>query len=294
MTVYKFGVFQLTFVPSSDYADVNDVFTAIDAEELSPSIEMTDYLREIYGLTKETGPIAWVGQFRKFRTSDLPHIGEPGGEDEELEIGEKGLIERNYFMFIPSKNVLIWQANRHASSPKQFAQFIGAITGTKTQYEPFLEPDAMKRIMNNDLVFKKIRLRVARPKDPAYYPPSKWSQKVLDLLAKGGGDSLYIEASLDGRKSEQDQTEVNKKWRRALREFTKDKLATTAEAIVIDDGVEHPIDLLADRIESDQDVDFPGRYAPKVLMVGALKAVWVEVRGKVNEVLGDGDQALHL
>lgn len=294
MTIFRFGVFRLTIKPNADYENVGDVLAAIDEGDLESSYE-ADFLRELYDLKKEAKPTSWIGKFRKFRTSDLPHVGKPGGEEKELDLDEDaGLIERNFFMFIPSKEVLIWQPNRHASSPKQFATFLSEVTGVKVTYEPFLQPDAMKRIMGKDLIFKKIRLRVARPTNADYYPPSKWSQRVFDLLAGGGGDSLYLEVALDGRKAEKNQTQVDKRWRRALREFTKDELATTAEAIVIDEGVEHPIDLLADRIESPQEIDFPGRYPPSQMMVKALKDAWLDVRGQVNEIIGNEDEALDI
>lgn len=82
--------------------------------------------------------------------------------------------------------------------------------------------------MRGGVELGKVQLRIARPTNPDWYPADDFSREILQLLAQGGGDSLYVQASVDGRLMPTRQPEMEARWKRALREFVNDGLATTA------------------------------------------------------------------
>jgi len=292
-TTYRFDVFQLNVTPTGDIATAADVIKLLHDGDLTASAQVGEYTRELWKAQQVRNPRGWAGQFRKFRTADLPHIGSPGEEAEELEIDPaQGIIERNFFLLVPPHNILLWQVNGHGNTPNQFARYLSAVAGTEVVADPVMQANPMQRLMRGGLTIKRIRLRVARPTNVAYYPEEEWSREIFDVLNNGGGDSLYVEASMDGRKAQTNQTAVNSRWRRALREFVNDRIATTAVADVIEDGIEHPIDLLGDRLDARVEVDFDGRYAPADMMVGALKSAWEDVESAIEEMFGSGQSSL--
>lgn len=292
-TTYRFDVFQLNVTATGDIGSASDVIKMLHDSEDPTSAQIGEYTRELWKPHHVRNPSAWAGQFRKFRTADLPHIGSPGEEEEELDIDPaKGIIERNFFLLVPPHNILLWQVNGHGNTPNQFARFLSSMAGSEVVADPVMQANPMQRLMRGGLTIKRVRLRVARPTNVDYYPEEDWSKEIFDVLNNGGGDSLYVEASMDGRKAETNQTAVHSRWRRAMREFVNDRVATTAVADVIEDGIEHPIDLLGDRLDSHIEVDFDGRYAPTETMVGALKSAWQDVESSIEEMFGSGERSL--
>jgi hypothetical protein len=294
-TTYRFDVFQLNVTATGEVATAADVMRTLHEREEPVSAQVGEYTRELWRTHQVRTPSgAWSGQFRKFRTVDLPHIGAPGEEEEELDIDPtKGIVERNFFLLVPPHNILLWQVNGHGNTPQQFARFLSSMAGTEVVADPVLLANPMRRLMRGGLTIKRIRLRVARPTNVDYYPEEDWSREVFDVLRNGGGDSMLVEVSMDGRKAETAQTAVDSKWRRAFREFVNDGVATSAVAEVIEDGDERVIDLLGDRLESRIEVDFDGRYVPATVMVSALQAAWDDVDGAIEEMFGSGQTALH-
>ncbi|MDV7397219.1 hypothetical protein RZS08_37810, partial [Arthrospira platensis SPKY1] len=79
-----------------------------------------------------------------------------------------------------------------------------------------------------------------------------------------------------------------------LAAFSRSELATTAKMLVWDEGEEYSIDLLADRIRSEQDVEMEerGRYPIRRSMHAALQRAYQSERESINAVLGQPGAAL--
>lgn len=293
MPNYRFDAFKLNVTASGDIATVSDIIREIDEGGGPNTTNDGGYVRELWRARQVRNPNAWFGQFRKFRQGDLPLVGAPGEEGHELEIeDDEALIEKNLFLVVPPHDILLWLVNGHANTPNQFTRFLSKLAGTKVTADPIVQPDAMRRLMRGNLVLKKVQMRVARPTDATWYPADDFSKEIFEVMAKGGGDSLLVEASVDGRLAPSRRHALALRWKRAFRDFVNDGHATMAKVDVIEDGIEYPIDLLADRLVTSVQVDHDGRYAPAETMLGALQAAWTDIEPMVTETFGLEGNAL--
>lgn len=293
MPTYRFDAFQLNVAATGEISSVRDILQALTESEDEPSLDVGGYTRDLWKARSGQRSGTWFGQFRKFRQGDLPLVGAPGEEGEELEIAEnQGLIEKNFFLVVPPHDILVWHVNGHANTPMQFCRFLSELGGAQVTADPIIQPDAMRRLMRGKAELRKIHMRVAQPTDPSWYPSEDFSKELIDLLAKGGGDALTIQVGVDGRLAPSKQTDLVGKWKRAIKELVNDGLATSAKVDVLEDGVEYPIDLIADRLVSFIPVDHDGRYAPTQTMLSALKSAWDEIKPTITETFGSDGGSL--
>ncbi|WMJ68824.1 MULTISPECIES: hypothetical protein [Stenotrophomonas] len=293
MPTYRFDAFKLNVTATGEVASAGDVMRLLSESEDDNSAQVGAFTRDLWRLRRNRRPTGWFGQFRKFREGDLPLVGAPGEEGEELAIAEdKGLIEKNFFLVCAPHDILLWHVNGHANTPNQFTQFLSELVGARVVADPIVQPNAMRRLMRGGVELRKVHMRVARPTNPEWYPNDDFSREIIDLLAKGGGDSLTLQSSVDGRLAPTNQTELAGRWKRAIRELVGDGLATSARVEVLEDGVDYPIDLIADRLLSHITVEHDGRYAPTETMLQALADAWADIRGSVDEIFGEEGASL--
>jgi hypothetical protein len=202
------------------------------------------------------------------------------------------LISCDGWLSFVANQVLLWHVNGHANTPNQFTRFLSDLSGTRVVADPVVQPDAMRRLMRGGVELRKVQLRIARPTNPDWYPSDDFSREILAVLAQGGGDSLYLQAVADGRLASTKQTDLSGRWKKAIREFVNDGVATTARVEVAEDGIDHPIDLIADRLLSHIEVDHDGRYAPTDTMLGALLSAWTDVEVKIRDTFGEDRSTL--
>lgn len=293
MPIYRFDAFKLNVTASGNVSSAADVLRELSGMEGGASAQLGDYTRDLWRARQVRRPNAWFGQFRKFRHGDLPLVGAPGEEGEELSIAEdQGLIEKNFFLVVAPHDVLLWGVNGHANTPSQFTRFLSELIGTRVVADPIVQPDAMRRLMRGGVELRKVHMRVAKPTNPDWYPSDDFSRDIINLLAQGGGDSLTLQAGVDGRLAPSNQTDLAVRWKRAIRELVGDGLATSARVDVVEDGIEHPIDLIADRLASHIEVDHDGRYAPTETMLGALMSAWADIEPMIRDAFGGDGGAL--
>ncbi|MBS0224738.1 MAG: hypothetical protein JSS25_00135 [Proteobacteria bacterium] len=292
MPTYRIDAFQLNIRQSGEVATCTDALQQVIAAG-NFSAETGGYIRDFWRVAPQTGPVSFFGQFRKFRQSDLPLVGAPGEEGEELDIAENaGLIEKNFFLVIPAYDVILWQSNQHASSVNHFARLLQELIGTRVTADPIIMPEALQRILAGGLELKKVMLRIARPTNPDLFQGTPFSREILEVLSGGGGDSLFVQSAINGRLATTAQHALTARWTTAARDFIRAGLATSAKVVVIEDGLEYPIDLLADRVNTTVEIDHDGRYPLAAEMLGALKRAWRELSPSVTEILSGGDDAL--
>lgn len=288
---YTIDFFQLSIVATGDVPTPEDGFRAIHEDEYQPILNSSGYTRDLWRLESRKRPMSYAGQFRKFRTTDLPEIGTAGGNAKELALDDdEGVVERNFFVYYKEHQLLGWCRNGHANTASQFASFLGQLWGTKVSIGPVLEPDAVRRLMSGNVDLKKVTLSIPRPTSRDLYPEEDFSNGTLALLNKSGADSLHLILSIDTRRSDTDG-KLSAHWKRALAEFTS-LGATTARAIVYEDGVEHPIDLIADRVSSRQGIETNARFPPSGTMYAAIDAARDECKGAIHDYFGSLEGAL--
>lgn len=248
---------------------------------------MGGYTRDLWALRNRQRPQSFVGQFRKFRTADLPEVGAAGGDAEQLDLEEgQGLVERNFFVYYPDRQLVGWHTNGHASSPRQFARFLGEILSTDVSIDPVLEPDAARRLMAGGIDATEILFTVARPKNPDMYPNDDFSRSMVGLMSEVDADSMHLKLRVDARRADT-AGKLATRAKRALRDIYRSMEVTTARATVIEDGYEHPIDLIADRVVSRQTVEVDARYPSAEIMYELIDTARRECEESIHEYFGE-------
>jgi len=287
---YKIDFFQLSLTATPEVPTVRAGFELFDRGEAETSAEVSQYTRELWRNRRRTRPASHIGQFRKFRMDDWPEVGNVGEPGRELHLENAGLIEKNFFIYYHDIGVIGWHTNAHANSIGQFARFLSGAWGAKVTADPVLQPDAVRRLLRGNIDLKRFEVSVPRPRAPDMYPNDDFSRQAMELLNAAEGDLLHLSIAIDGRRADA-SPHLARRIKRALSDFAGFG-ATTAKAIVFEDGVEHPIDLLADRIVSYQDIEHDGRYAPEDAMYQVIDAARHECEEPLREYFGQLENAL--
>lgn len=285
---YKIDFFQLAHVATPETPTMDDAFTAMQQGEIELIHAMGGYTRDVWGLHARRRPQSFAGQFRKFRTADLPEVGEAGGAAEELDLEEgQGLVERNFFVYYPDRRLIGWHTNGHASSPRQFARFLSEVLGTKVSVDPILQPDAVRRLMSGGIDATEILFTVARPRNPDHYPNDDFSRSAVNLMGAVDADSMHLKLRVDARRADT-AGKLGARAKRLLRDVYQAMDVTTARAKVIEDGIEYPVDLIADRVVSQQTVEgLNTRYPSARAMFELIDTARGECEEAINEYFGE-------
>lgn len=288
---YRIDFFQLSVVATGEIGSAYDIFSGI-AEGALPSVgRSAGYTREIFDLSRRSRPTSFTGQFRKFRTSDLPEVGAAGESAEELELAEgKGLIERNFFVYWKQHNILGWHVNGHASTPNQLATFFSQTVGSKVAANPIPLKGAMERLLDGGVDVKRITATIARPTNADLVANDDYSNDTMELLSKLGGDSLHISIGIDGRRGDSNGR-LKDRAKRLLRSLVRHG-ATTARADVVEDGIAHPIDLIMDRVTSHQYAETNAKYPPNATMYQMIDTAHREHRADFQAHFGEEGRIL--
>lgn len=292
---YKIEFFQLNFMPNGNFESLPSIFAAIsdaDNNECPSSQSQGGYTREIWGLRTDRFPSTVCGQFRKFRTTDIPEIGSVGELAHEIELEDnQGIIERNFFVFYEENNLIAWHKNSHSSSINQFAKFLSTVSGSRIRALPVIQGDAIERLMSGDVTLKKIELSIPRPTNPDLYPDDDFGTNIIEMMNSTNTDSLKLSMGVDLRRADTEGQLVNR-LKRTIRAFSAFG-ATTAKALVIEDGIEYPIDLIADRVISIQRVETDAHFPPSLTMYGIIDTAKAECQEELDAYFGSVEAALN-
>ena len=228
------------------------------------------------------------GEFVKYRHDHLPNVGAPNREERELDIrDDEYLIEKSYFLFEPARQLLIYQRNAHGASVLNLEKYFARIHHEAlTLFQPVLQPDPMRRLMRGEAMPRSVYLTVARPTNPELVPETDWGRAALELLSSSGGYGFTLQLRADGH-SQGDERFLGGRVKRAVQELIECGAAKTARVKVEEEGISHPIDLIADRLISTQTVEMAGRYPMRASIVPALYAALQEKQEELREVFGD-------
>lgn len=233
------------------------------------------------------------GALAKFRLDDLPHAGRVGGAERELDLADdEGLLEKNHFLFDERRKVLAFQRNGNASRVGQLGKYLTELFGETIEFDPVVQKDALARLMKGDLEARVMELSFARPTNADVFPENDFNEDILKVLGKSGAARAQIRLSSDKRAVDDTWHHLNSVVKDFARDITRSGLATTARVTVDDDGIEYPIDLIADRVVSIQNVKFNGRYPVEKDMYRALNDGLDEQRDVLDEIFGPPDRRL--
>lgn len=242
---------------------------------------------EVRGIEEQADGNMIHGVFAKFRTDQIPHAGQAGGVERELDLGrDEGLIEKNHFIYRKSDSLLIYEQNGHGSRPAKLAKYVTSLVGETLTFDPVLQHDAVERLMRGNAHVRSMRVSFARPTNPEMYPDDDWSRGLLENLSQVGGSSVALMITTDSRSDDEEKRALADRIKDSAAAFMRSGYARSVRVNVEEDGVEHPIDLMADRIVSPQSVAMAGKYPLKESIYAALNSAFEDERDTIYEVIG--------
>lgn len=283
---YIFDIYNLAPTGSDLFCNTAEEFfdKVMTGEFIS---ENTSYgcTRDIFGLTFRKESNSYAGQLRKIRKADLPEIGEPGRDSTRITLKEKeGVVEKNFFVYYKENSLLIMHRNDSGSNGSHLAQLITAISGAAFLSTPLIQPEQAEKILNNKASIKKLSVRIPKPTNPVLYPQDDISGKTISLLNQSGADHLDITFSIDPQLSRQGG--LSDALQSAIRPF----LSIGATKAVIDtdeNGMIHPIDLIANRIYSIQNVRTNASFPPSESMYKLADQSKAEKKEAIDAYFGN-------
>lgn len=234
-----------------------------------------------------------TGEFVKFRRDFLPNVGALTRDERELDIhADEYLVEKNFFLYELDRQLLIYQKNGHGGSVLNLAAYLKRVYREGTvSFNPVLQPDPMKRLLRGGAMPRKLYLTAARPTNPDFVPQNEWTKAALKMLSSSGGIGFTLQLRADGH-SKDDGRHLSGDVKRALAELIECGAAKTARIDIEEDGITHPIDLIADRLISTQDVEMAGRYPLKASIIPALYAAVEDKRRDLELIFGTAGRRL--
>lgn len=234
----------------------------------------------------------WRGVLAKFRTVDIPHAALIGGKERDLGLAEdEGLIEKNYFLYNAQLRVFAFQRNGHGGTPRSLARCLSDVANETITLNPVIQSQAMKRLMSDDVEPISLALSIARPTNPDMFPKDNWTKDLLALMNESGASRMHVRVSADRRsKAHADHSlaDTIKGTVLGILDFAK-----VAKVKVVEDGEVSVIDLITDRLISEQEVDIRGRYPVGSSMYGALHSAILEQTAEIKAVLGEPGHRLN-
>lgn len=231
-----------------------------------------------------TAPGCYKGELKRYGNDNLPHAGTIEGPERELELqDEEKTIERNFFLFFQRRRLLVWQDNRRVSSVATLGKVMSLALGTTISFNPVMTPEATRALMLQNHRPRAIEFSVTAPRNPDMFDPKDDSARVLTMLSGLGGmsGSFRISANAQGfRGRVLDAARVLALGNSLVESGQARKVKLEM------DGLDHPIDLFADRLKGKITVNMYGRYPVHDSIFAELQALTDEFAPQLVEIFG--------
>lgn len=147
--------------------------------------EPEDYqVRDIVSLN---GGKVYQGVFGRCRFETLTQGTTTGDEDDVNLKPNHGLVEKNFFLYYPGQNLVVYQRNSNGSHHSKLQKYLElASENTDTLLEPILTKDSYTKLLSNAVRAKKIDISFTRPRDPKLYSHA-WTKDAISLISSAGG-----------------------------------------------------------------------------------------------------------
>ncbi|WNL38013.1 DUF6731 family protein [Halomonas sp. PAMB 3232] len=259
--------------------------------DVTPHYRLGSFDYQLRSLDKSGNTIK--GVLAKFRTSDLPHAGSPDGTERELGLeGSEGLIEKNHFVVKKDKCVIVFQRNGHAARVGRLSEYLTCYAGETIVFNPILQKDSFERLLDDDLKPVSLELSYATPTNPDLFPEDDWGKRMAMLSDMANGSRIRVALSADRRSSDHEKHSLSNRIKESIALLANERSTTVARVKLTDDVYDYPIDLIADRMTADEEVEMRGRYPVLDSMFSALQRAYSERKGDIDEIFGEPDRRL--
>lgn len=237
------------------------------------------------------------GVIGKHRESNLPHAAIAGGEERELVLGQdENLLEKAYFHYYSTNSVLIIQKNRFCYNWLLLSKYLSD-SHQNTTVNPIIQPENLNWLMRNEVRIKTLEVGIARPRNAGLFSAVNHDFNNAIIATLNGSNSAKVNLTLrgDGRAAAPENRYLDSSLKRAFTEtfetFEVEKLKLKAHDA--DSGLDHPIDLVAEKLTYYSDVEMGGRYPLSSSVWEALSDAKTSKDDELNTYFGlPGEQVV--
>lgn len=230
------------------------------------------------------------GIIGKHRANDLPHAAVAGGVERELTLGDnENLLEKAYFHYYLENSVLVIQKNRFCYNWLLLSKYLS--NGTQnTTISPIIQPNSLNWLMRNEVQIKTLEISVARPRNIDLFRAAGHDFNNALVATLNGTNSAKVNLTLrgDGRSADPESRYLGSSLKRALTEtlerFEVEKLKI--DTFNTETGVDHPIDLVADKLCHYEEVEMGGRYPLSASIWDAISNAAASKTEELNAYFG--------
>lgn len=215
---------------------------------------------------------------------DAPHIRAADGAERAIELEQdEHIIEKNHFLFFRANELLIWQVNGHASHISRFERYLTACAPETITFNDVINKSSLERLEQGTV--KRLRVRVAKPKNAAAIDPNNWESGAFELM--NGIDGTMLQVEISTRRKNQG---LSANVKSAIHRFL-DRAETRALEVKLD-GEKDLIDLFADCMRERIEVEMNGLYPLADSIYAALQGAKDKQSEALNAYFGAGNAVL--
>ena len=210
----------------------------------------------------------------KHRENDLPHAAIINGEEREIELGpNENLLEKAHFNFYVDYQLLILQRNHFCISSNNLGKYLSE-QGYVTSLNPVIEAADLQWLMNDNIQVRTAQIAIARPRNPELFQGVEHDFNNSIISTLNGSNAAMVNLSMRGNAHSMnpDERYLSSAFKRGIREMQATFDVKKCKILLEnqDNFVTHPVDLVADRLFYQKEINVEGRYPPAFEMWEAL------------------------
>ncbi|MDN3632522.1 hypothetical protein QWZ07_23675 [Vibrio lentus] len=204
------------------------------------------------------------GVIGRHRKNNLPHAAIAGGEERELPLEEnENLLEKTHFVYYSDYSLLILQRNRLCVNWQNLGGYLSP-TNYVTALNPIIEPANLEWLANGHVQVRSAKITIARPLNPELLRNVNhdFNNSIIAALNGTRSASMNLVFRGDARSDDPQERYLDNSLKRAFRELQETLEVKKLDLLTEHDqtGIEHPIDMVTDRVTHYDSVDMNGRY----------------------------------
>ncbi|MDP3822872.1 MAG: hypothetical protein Q8R33_15480 [Burkholderiales bacterium] len=121
----------------------------------------------------------WKGVFARLR-DDAPHVVDVADTEHELDLDEGDrILDKCYFIYRSTNDVLTWQYNRSVSGLARFQLYLSTVIAQFVELPYIVDTAVLQEVLQRSI--HELQFTYSRPLQPEAAAPS-WRQGAFDLL----------------------------------------------------------------------------------------------------------------
>lgn len=215
----------------------------------------------------------WHGCFGKLR-KDAPHIVNAAtGVESSIKLGQDDkVLEKSYFLYSETENVILWQVNSNAGGLSSFKEYLKRVSTLYVKVEHVIDQAQLSSLLTGDV--KEVVFHIASL--PALSGKQLgWNSDAMRFLQNSGAASTKFQIKAPSAGKLRDR--IIKPF---VRELAKIGGTKTKLKIAVDDMV-NPVDIFINTLKDSISYTKKGHYPDPVSIIAQMKTCYQRNKAKI-------------